>query len=200
MAKHVLPGFDEEFAEYVENHLADQGIMTFTETKLEAILGEGKVEKIKTNKRALKADAVILSVGIRANTAFLADTGIELMPNKTIKVNESLQTNIENIYAVGDCATVTNKLTKEPAWSPMGSSANIAGRIAAKNINGANIAYQGVLGTAVAKLPEFVKDEKLLLVCAKGKRAYMLQNRLKYFGYTNTLVLEGGTTLNKVAI
>lgn len=361
MAKHVLPGFDEEFAEYVENHLADQGIMTFTETKLEAILGEGKVEKIKTNKRALKADAVILSVGIRANTAFLADTGIELMPNKTIKVNESLQTNIENIYAVGDCATVTNKLTKEPAWSPMGSSANIAGRIAAKNINGANIAYQGVLGTAVAKLPElnvgrtglteaaarqmgfdavsvvtvvddkahyypgassfivkmiadretkkllglqvlgkgavdkmvdiavtaitieatlehienmdlayappfstaihpfshtvnillnkisgafetitpaayaagdaegykiidaslkpsidgvpyvdltgvngelpeFVKDEKLLLVCAKGKRAYMLQNRLKYFGYTNTLVLEGGTTLNKVTI
>jgi pyruvate/2-oxoglutarate dehydrogenase complex dihydrolipoamide dehydrogenase (E3) component len=48
MAKHILPGFDEEFAEYVENHLADQGIMTFTETKLEAILGEEKVEKVKT--------------------------------------------------------------------------------------------------------------------------------------------------------
>jgi NADPH-dependent 2,4-dienoyl-CoA reductase/sulfur reductase-like enzyme/rhodanese-related sulfurtransferase len=359
MAKHVLPGFDEELAEYVESHLANQGIMTFTETKLEAILGEGKVEKIKAGKRAIKADAVILSVGIKANTAFLADTGIELMANRTIKVNEFLQTNIEDIYAVGDCATVTNKLTKEPAWSPMGSSANIAGRIAAKNINGANIAYQGVLGTAVAKLPElnvgrtglteaaakqagfnavsvvtvvddkahyypgassfivkmiadretkqllglqvlgkgavdkmvdiaviaiamgatleqienmdlayappfstaihpfshtvnillnkidgaletitpaayaagdaegykvidaslspsidgaphvdltkvngeladFAKDEKLLLVCAKGKRAYMLQNRLKYFGYTNTLVLEGGTTFNEV--
>ena len=40
------------------------------------------------------------------------------------------------------------------------------------------------------------KDEKLLLVCAKGKRAYMLQNRLKQFGYTNTRVLEGGTTFN----
>lgn len=361
MAKHVLPGFDEEFAEYVENHLANQGIMTFTETKLEAILGETKVEKIKTDKRAIKTDAVILSVGIRANTAFLADTDIKLMPNKTIKVNEFLQTNIEDIYAVGDCATVTNKLTKEPAWSPMGSSANIAGRIAAKNINGANVAYQGVLGTAVAKLPElnvgrtglteaaakqsgynavsvvtvvddkahyypgassfivkmiadiesnkllglqvlgkgavdkmvdiavtaismratleqienmdlayappfstaihpfshtvnillnkisgafetitpaeyaagnaedykiidasltpsiegvpyvdltkvngelpeFAKDEKLLLVCAKGKRAYMLQNRLKYFGYTNTLVLEGGTTFNEISI
>ena len=94
MAKHILPGFDEEFTEYVENHLADQGIITFTETKLEAILGEGKVEKIQTNKRAFKADAVILSVGIRANTAFLADSGLELMPNKTIKVNEFLQTNM----------------------------------------------------------------------------------------------------------
>ena len=40
------------------------------------------------------------------------------------------------------------------------------------------------------------EDEKLLLVCAKGKRAYMLQNRLKYYGYKNTKVLEGGVTFN----
>ena len=363
MAENILPGFDEEFAEYVENHLADQGIMTFTKTKLEAILGEEKVEKVQTSRRAFKADAVILSVGIRANTDFLADSGIELMPNKTIKVNEYLQTNIDEIYAVGDCATVTNRITNEPAWSPMGSTANIAGRVAAKNIAGADmkIGYQGVLGTAIVKLPElnaartglteaaavqagyntvsavavvddkahyypdassfivkmiadretkkllgmqvlgkgavdkmvdiavtaitmgatlpdienmdlayappfstaihpfshtvnvllnkisggfetitpaayangeaegykvidasinpsvdgavyvdlakvngeiteFAKDEKLLLVCTKGKRAYMLQNRLKYFGYTNTLVLEGGSTFNEVKI
>ena len=361
MAKHIPPGFDEEFSEYIENHLADQGIMTFTQTKLEAILGEEKVEKIQTNKRAIKADAVILSVGIRANTGFLTDTGIELMPNKTIKVNEFLQTNIEDIYAVGDCATVINRLTKEPVWSPMGSTANIAGRVAAKNIAGANIDYQGVLGTVVAKLPElnigrtgmtevaakqagfdaisvvtvvsdkahyypgssnfivkmiadketkrllglqvlgkgavdkmvdiavtaismgatledvenmdlayappfstaihpfchtvnvllnkisgtfetltpaayiageaedykiidvsltpgiegapyidiakvtgelpeFSKDEKLLLVCTKGRRAYLLQNRLKNFGYNHTLVLEGGTTFNEVTL
>ena len=44
----------------------------------------------------------------------------------------------------------------------------------------------------------FGKDEKLLIVCAKGKRAYMVQNRLKYYGYTNTRVLEGGTTFNTV--
>ncbi|MGI6576582.1 MAG: FAD-dependent oxidoreductase [Eubacteriales bacterium] len=361
MAKHILPGFDEEFSEYIENHLSDQGIVTFTETKLEAILGEEKVEKIKTSKRAMKADAVILSVGIMANTGFLDDSGIELMPNKTIKVNEFLQTNVEDIYAVGDCATVTNRLTNNPAWSPMGSTANIAGRVVAKNITGANIAYPGVLGTSVAKLPEmnlgrtgltetdalragfnaisavavvddkahyypgaspfivkmvadrdtmkllglqvlgkgavdkmvdiavtaitmgatledienmdlayappfstaihpfshtvnillnkingafetitpasyaagdakgfkiidasinptidgahyidltkvngklseFEEVEKLLLVCAKGKRAYMLQNRLKHFGYTNTRVLEGGTTFNEVSI
>ena len=40
------------------------------------------------------------------------------------------------------------------------------------------------------------KDEKMLLVCAKGKRAYMLQKRLRYYGYTNTKVLEGGSTFN----
>ncbi|MEA4964488.1 MAG: FAD-dependent oxidoreductase [Oscillospiraceae bacterium] len=42
------------------------------------------------------------------------------------------------------------------------------------------------------------KDAKLLLVCAKGKRSYFLQNRLKAFGYTNTRVLEGGTYFSTV--
>ena len=359
MADMVPPGFEPEFTEYIANHLAEHGIMIFTGTKLEAIIGEGKVEKIKTDKNTIKADAVVLSIGIRANTGFLADTDIELMPNRTIKVNEYFQTNYENIYAVGDCSTVINKITKEPAWSPMGSTANIAGRIAAKNINGESISYGGVLGTGVAQLPglnigrtglteaaakaagydvesvvtvvddkahyfpgasvfivkmladkntkkllglqvlgqgavdkmidiavtaitmgatlediehmdlayappfstaihpfahtvnvllnkisgnfktitpldyvagkaegykiidasivpsltkypyldlnkvdqkppTFDKDEKLLLVCSKGKRAYMLQNRLEHLGYNNTLVLEGGSILTKI--
>lgn len=43
-------------------------------------------------------------------------------------------------------------------------------------------------------------EEKLLLVCNKGKRAYLLQNRLKYYGYKNTRVLEGGITFNDVEV
>ena len=116
-------------------------------------MGDGKVEKIKTSKRAMKADAVILAMGIRANTAFLDGTGIELMPNKTIAVNEFLQTNDPDIYAVGDCISVKNLITGKPAWSPMGSSANIEGRIAAQNITGKKQAYRGVLGTGICKLP-----------------------------------------------
>ncbi len=42
------------------------------------------------------------------------------------------------------------------------------------------------------------KEEKLLLVCAKGKRAYFLQNRLRALGYENTVVLEGSTFFNDV--
>lgn len=84
----------------------------------------------------MKADAVILCVGIKANTEYLKDSDIDLMPNKTVKVNEYLETNVKDIYAVGDCATVINRVTNKPYWSPMGSTANIAGRIAAKNIAG----------------------------------------------------------------
>ena len=49
-------------------------------------------------------------------------------------------------------------------------------------------------------LEDIGKDEKLLLVCARGKRGYFLQNRLKYYGYTNVKVLEGGVTFNQVKV
>ena len=47
-------------------------------------------------------------------------------------------------------------------------------------------------------IPGLDKDAKLLLVCTKGRRAYMAQNRMKYYGYTNTKVLEGGTTFTEI--
>ncbi len=56
------------------------------------------------------------------------------------------------------------------------------------------------LASITGPLPGVDKDEKLLLVCAKGKRGYFAQNRLKYYGYTNTRVIEGGAYFNKIKI
>lgn len=154
MAEQILPGFDPEMAAYAERHLADHGIACFTGAKLEEIIGGEKVEKIRTDKRAMKADAVVLSLGIRPNTAFLAGSGIELAPGGTIKVDGQMRTNDPDVYAVGDCAMVTNRVTGAPAWSPMGSSANIEGRLAARVLAGEALSYPGVLGTGVCKLPE----------------------------------------------
>ncbi|MBQ9967040.1 MAG: FAD-dependent oxidoreductase [Clostridia bacterium] len=358
IAPQILPNLlDAEMAGYLENVIAGEGIMPFTGVGLEAILGETKVEKVKTSKRAMKADACILALGFRPNTAFLAESGLEMIKG-TLVVNEYMQTNDPDIYACGDCAIVTHRVTGARRWSAMGSTANICGRLAARSIAGKNSTpYPGVLSTAVAKMPGinfartglgekeaiecgydvetvitvsddkahyypgsnpfiikmiadkathkllglqvfgkgnvdkivdvavtaislgavledlqycdfayappfstaihpfetavnillnklegeyetitpaqlmrgehegyrivdtsiqpqlkahpyieltkvngevegFGKDEKLLLVCNKGKRAYLLQNRLKHYGYTNTRVLEGGTTFN----
>lgn len=48
------------------------------------------------------------------------------------------------------------------------------------------------VGEINGEIEGLAKDEKILLICAKGKNSYMAQNRLKRFGYTNTKVLEGG--------
>lgn len=152
-APHVLPNFlDPEMSEYVENKMAEEGIMPMTGVALEGVLGTEKVEKVQTSKRAMKADALILAIGIRPNTAFLEGSGIEMFKG-TILTDKYLKTNVEDVYAAGDCAMVTNRQSGKPAWSPMGSTANIAGRILAKNLAGGQIEYPGVLGTGVARLP-----------------------------------------------
>ena len=153
MAPQVLaPGFDKEMADYVEGKLVEAGIPVVTNVMVTGIEGEGKVEKVTTSKKAYKTDLVVLSAGIRPNTAFLNDTGIEMFKG-TILTNEFGETNIPDVYAAGDCAMVRNALTGKPAWSPMGSTANIAGRVIAQNMAGASLSYRGVLGTAVCKLP-----------------------------------------------
>ena len=66
-----------------------------------------------------------------------------------------MQTSDPDIYAAGDCALVTNRITGQRQWSAMGSTANITGRLAAMYMAGDSqaAAYPGVLGTGVAKLP-----------------------------------------------
>lgn len=153
MAPHVLPGFDEEFATYIEGKLADAGIPVVTGVRVTGLEGEGgKVQKVLTDRKAYKADLVVLSAGIRPNTAFLNDTGLEMVKG-TLLTNEAGQTNDPDIYAAGDCAMVRSAITGKPAWSPMGSTANISGRIIAQNIAGKELRYRGSLGTAVCQLP-----------------------------------------------
>lgn len=153
MAHRVLMPFDKEFSEKIREILKEKGIIVLTDTKLEGITGNEKVEKIKTSSGDIEVDGVVLSVGIKANTEFLKDSGLELMSNNTIKVNEYMETNDPDIYAAGDCVSVKNIITGQDVWSPMGSSANVEGRILAQNIVGARVAYKGVLGTAVARIP-----------------------------------------------
>ncbi len=152
-APHVLPNFlDPELCEYVENKMADAGIMPMTGVALEGVEGTEKVEKVLTSKRGLKADALVLAIGVRPNTAFLEGSGIEMVKG-AILTDEFMRTNVEDVYAAGDCAMVRNRQTGKPAWSPMGSTANIAGRALAQGLAGHGTAYPGVLGTGVAKLP-----------------------------------------------
>ena len=358
----IMPNaFDAEMADYAKRQLKEAGIRVSTGCRILSISGLDRATGIVTDGGPVPADVVVLAIGVRPATAFLADSGLEMVKG-TIVVDEYLQTNLPDIYAAGDCAMVRNSLTGKGQWSAMGSTANLSARCMAKTLTGKPEAYKGCLGTGVVKLldnlnagrtgltevqakdagfdpisvvcvvddkahyypgassfitklvadrnsrkllgiqvlgagavdkmvdiavtgitagmavddfdtldfayaPPFStaihpfvqachilenkmsgafetftpaeylagaakgyqvidvqpeakihgakwvnlsqvngpiegldKDAKLLLVCAKGKRGYFLQNRLKFFGYTNTRVLEGGATFNVVKV
>ena len=154
MADQIMLDLIKRWQITQKRHLEKKGIKVLLNTRLEAVLGDSKAAGVKIPDGELKADVVVMSLGIRPNTAFLKDTGLEMMPNGTILVDSQMKTNLPNVYAAGDCVCVTNRLTGERAWSPMGSSANMEGRTLAEAMCGEDSSYPGVLGTAVVKLPE----------------------------------------------
>ncbi|QZY55360.1 FAD-dependent oxidoreductase [Crassaminicella profunda] len=150
---HILPPFDEEIALYAQNYMQEQGVNIYTGEKVLSLAGDAKVTKVITDQRELEADLVIMSVGVRPNVNLAKEIGIEIGTTGAIKVNEYMETNIKDIYAVGDCAENVNLVTGKPAWYPMGSTANKMGRVAGINMaNEEKDGLKGVLGTTVVKL------------------------------------------------
>ena len=152
-ASQILPNIvDAEVAVYAKKHLLKEGIRVITGTKADAIMGNDRVTGVKTSAGLLRCELLIMAAGIRPNTDFLQDSGLEMFKG-TILVDKTMKTNLEDVYAAGDCVMVTNRITGKPQWSPMGSSANLEGRTLAQVLTGTKKEYPGVLGTGVVKLP-----------------------------------------------
>lgn len=150
----ILPPLDKDMAMLVQNHVMEKGVEVITSEGAKSFEGNitGTVTKVITGKRELPADMVILSLGIRPNTTLAQEAGIEIGSTRAIKVNERMETNIPDIYAIGDCAENIHLVTGKPAWIPLGSTAAKMGRVAAINATGGSDTFQGVLGTLVVKV------------------------------------------------
>ncbi len=154
MASQVMPNlFDSEMADYIRRHLQSKGIRVITGAALKEITGNDKVTGVRTDVADFDTDVAVLAIGIRPATAWLKDSGIE-MNRGTVVVDKYQRTNLKDIYAVGDCAQVFNRLTGKGQWSAMGSTANITGRLLAKNLTCDDAPYGGCLGTGVVKLTD----------------------------------------------
>lgn len=115
------------------------------------IIENGKVSGVQTDKRVIPAQLVIVAVGVRPNVELAREAGLVIGPSGCIAVNEYLQTSDDAIYAGGDCAENTHRVSGAKVFVPMGSTANKHGRVIADNICGAQRKYRGVLGTAACR-------------------------------------------------
>ncbi len=160
MAPQLMPGiFDREMADFIRRKLQEKGLRILLATSLVSIEGEGNVKSVKTSAGDIAADMAVLCVGIRPATKFLEGTSLE-MEKGCIITDEYAKTNIDDIYAVGDCAMVKNRITNKRQWSAMGSTANIAGRALALTLGAEATAYKGCLGTGVVKLAKDLNAAK----------------------------------------
>ncbi|ANX01513.1 CoA-disulfide reductase [Thermoclostridium stercorarium subsp. leptospartum DSM 9219] len=153
MFPHILSQFDEDIAVLIERELEKNGVNLVLNTMVNSVEENGeKIEITLSNGEKLTADFVILATGIVPDTDFLRGSGIELGPRGHIIVNERMQTNIKEIYAVGDAVEVADFVNGRKTAKPLAGPANKQGRIAADNIAGINSVYRGTQGTSIIKV------------------------------------------------
>lgn len=154
-APRIMPIFDDEIADLIKNHILERDgktIQIITSDAVVEFLGDKEVKGVKTkNGIEFDADFVIIATGVKPNVGIAVDAGIELGETGAIKVNQKMQTNIEDIYAAGDCVEKIQIVSKTPTWIPLGSTANKEGRCAAMNLCGIEECFEGILGSAVTR-------------------------------------------------
>lgn len=148
LADHLIAPLDFDMAADVHRYIKEQGIKLYLNNGVTAI--ENNMVILQNGK--IQADMVIMSVGVRPETAIAQDCGIKTNAKGSIIVDDNMCTNIPNIYAVGDAVEIENFVTKSPAFIPLAGPANKQGRIAADNISDIDSKYTGTQGSAVLKL------------------------------------------------
>ena len=149
----ILPFLDWDMAELVRQHAEAKGVRFHLSQGLKAIEDRNGSGIVHTEAgKTLKADLVILSLGIRPNAALAREAGLEIGETGGIKVNELMQTSDPDIFAAGDCVESIHSVTGKPFLTPMGSAANKQGRAAGANALGRKIAVKGFVGTVILKV------------------------------------------------
>ena len=144
--------FDKDITDLLEDELRDSGVNLLLNETVVELIGDEKVYKVKTNKRELETDIVILATGVKPNTDFLNSDEIEMIRNGAIVVDQYGRTSVEDVYSAGDCATINNLITGKPVYVPLATGANKLGRIVGENLAGQNNSFQGSMASSCIKV------------------------------------------------
>ncbi|WP_329113296.1 FAD-dependent oxidoreductase [Streptomyces sp. NBC_01465] len=149
LADQVLAPLDPEMAAPVAARLREHGVRVELGAQLDKVLPDSVV---LADGRTLPADLVLLSIGVRPETALAVEAGLEIGPRGGIAVDASGRTSDPEIYAVGDAAEKRDALTGDSVLVPLANLANRHGRLVADAIAGRKVTARPATSTAVVKV------------------------------------------------
>jgi len=152
-AEQVMNTLDPDMGNLVSEALIEVGVKLHRKESLQGFeTNNGRVIAVVTDQRTIPADLVILGMGVKPNTVLARKSGIPLGVKQAVKVNDLMQTEVEGVWAGGDCAESFHLVSRRPFYVALGTVANKHGRIAGINIGGGYATFPGVVGTAVSKI------------------------------------------------
>jgi NADPH-dependent 2,4-dienoyl-CoA reductase/sulfur reductase-like enzyme len=155
-ADRVALAYGPEVAERVEEHLKENGVRVYTGAEVEGFVGDGRVRGVQFGGGELEADLAIVGVGIEPCVELAEAAGVETGSTGAILVDKQMKTNVQEVWAAGDCVQTVNLVSGEPVWIPLGDTANQMGRVAGTNAASPAgedaLEFPGVLGTGIFKV------------------------------------------------
>lgn len=155
LADQLLGIYDKTLADKAKEIIENLGVHVLLNEKLVSYKKDNDKTIVVTDKRELKVDMVIESIGVRPNTQFLNKSGMNMLKNGAIITNNKMETSIKHIYAGGDCVAYDHLITNQKAFVPLGTHANKTGRIIGENIAGLNHTFNGIIGSNIIKVGEY---------------------------------------------
>ncbi len=149
----LLPPLDPEMAAPLESHLVDQGAHLHLGAEVIRFTGgEGLDGVLLDSGEVVPAQVSVVAIGVRPELTLARDAGLEIGASGGVVVDDSMQTSDPAIYACGDVAEVTNRITGQKVRLPLAGPANKEGRVAGANAAGGTMTFPGVIGTSIVKV------------------------------------------------
>ncbi len=133
----------------------NEGVNFETNANVEGIKTNGSRKEIRYNDKTISADIVILPSSKVPSTSLAGEAGCEIGDFGAVKINEYLQTTVEDIYAIGDCVEVKSHVTGTPTLSPAGTTAVRQAMVLANNLSGNKMTFDPVVNTVVSKVGNY---------------------------------------------
>ncbi|MCZ2838555.1 FAD-dependent oxidoreductase [Modestobacter sp. VKM Ac-2985] len=147
--------FDPDVGQFIADAVRAEGIeLVMSEEVVAVDVGtDGRARAVLTaGGRELPADLVVLGLGVRPNVGLAREAGIPLGISGGIAVDARMHTEVEGVWAAGDCVESRHRLSGQRMVVALGTHANKQGRVAGINIGGGYATFPGVIGTAITKV------------------------------------------------
>jgi NADPH-dependent 2,4-dienoyl-CoA reductase/sulfur reductase-like enzyme len=148
-AAQIMATLDDDMAAHVQDAAEGLGIRVRLGASVEAVRDDAVV----VDGESLAADHVVVATGVRPATRLAREAGLELGDTGALRVDDHQRCpGHDGVFAAGDCAESWHRLLRRAVNVQLGTHANKQGRIAGANATGGDLAFPGVIGTAVSRI------------------------------------------------
>ncbi|GAB3042783.1 CoA-disulfide reductase [Virgibacillus ainsalahensis] len=150
-SEQVMKVVSEDMAEVIGDHLKEKGVQLLLEDGLSGYSDQGKTVQFASGN-SIQADMTIMATGVRPNIDLASSASLKIGKTGAIAVNEYMQTNDPDIYALGDAVETKDLITGKPRHIALAGPAHRQAFVIASHLNNEMVPYKGIIGTSIMKL------------------------------------------------